>query len=308
MRDETPFNIQESKKLYAIAFSLSLLIHGILVLLVIIIPKFEFPSKFSEFKSYKIKLVSSEQLGKVSSSSKSALRDISKPLVGKTSSTSKSLPVYPVKKIAVESEGITSSKTEIKKLEPPNIDEKPRQTKEISQAWESLIPSLSPKATPKPITQRQELLSEPEPGQSTGKTGIQSTGKEKGQSAKGESSSQKTSKGEDSGTESGQSTEEYGLARRLYYSEVWRAIQNQWALPVDLLNREDLEAILIIKVRRDGTIMDVRFEKKSGNELFDTSCWKAIQKANPLPPFPKTYSPPYEEIGIRFRPKDLKRS
>jgi TonB family protein len=76
-------------------------------------------------------------------------------------------------------------------------------------------------------------------------------------------------------------------------------------VPSELINRDDIEAILVIKIRRDGTIMDVRFEKKSGNEIFDSSVWRAVQKANPLPPFPKTYSPPYEEIGIRFRPKDL---
>ncbi len=99
---------------------------------------------------------------------------------------------------------------------------------------------------------------------------------------------------------------EYGLAKRLYYSEVWKAIQNQWALPVELLNKKNLEAIVIIKVRRDGEIVSMRFEKKSGNPVFDESVWKAIKKANPLPPFPKIYSPPYEEFGIRFRPENLR--
>ncbi|SFM75098.1 energy transducer TonB [Thermodesulforhabdus norvegica] len=96
---------------------------------------------------------------------------------------------------------------------------------------------------------------------------------------------------------------EYGLARRLYYSEVWRAIQKQWALPVEFLGRGDLEAVIVIKVRRDGKILSMRFEKKSGNSLFDDSAWKAVKKADPLPPFPRIYSPPAEEIGIRFRPE-----
>lgn len=96
---------------------------------------------------------------------------------------------------------------------------------------------------------------------------------------------------------------EYAIARRLYYSEVWQAIQKQWALPMELLTRPNLEAVVVITVRRDGVITNARFEKKSGNSIFDDSVWKAIQKANPLPPFPKIYSPPSEEIGIRFRPE-----
>ncbi len=105
---------------------------------------------------------------------------------------------------------------------------------------------------------------------------------------------------------SSETSAEYGLTKRLYYSEVWKAIQNQWALPVELLNKKNLEAIVIIKVRRDGEIVNMRFEKKSGNPVFDESVWKAIKKANPLPPFPKIYSPPYEEFGIRFRPENLR--
>jgi TonB family protein len=96
-----------------------------------------------------------------------------------------------------------------------------------------------------------------------------------------------------------------GLARRLYYAEVWDAIRRQWALPKTLVNAKDLEAILVIVVRRDGRILDIQFEKRSGNSLFDDSVVRAVQKANPLPRFPEIYSPPREEIGVRFRPQDI---
>ena len=64
---------------------------------------------------------------------------------------------------------------------------------------------------------------------------------------------------------------------------------------------EGLEAIVVIKINRQGKIVKKMFEKKSGNVLFDQSVTEAIEKANPLPPLPPDYTQPYHEIGIRFR-------
>ncbi|MDP2753115.1 MAG: energy transducer TonB, partial [Nitrospirota bacterium] len=61
--------------------------------------------------------------------------------------------------------------------------------------------------------------------------------------------------------------------------------------------QKDLEAIISIKIKRDGAITAQRIEKSSGNTLFDRSAIKALAKASPLSP------PPYEmEIGVRFYP------
>jgi TonB family protein len=76
-------------------------------------------------------------------------------------------------------------------------------------------------------------------------------------------------------------------------------------LPETLKNAYDLEATLIVLVKRDGKILSHRFEKKSGNALYDESVVRAVLKADPLPSFPEAYSLPQEEIGVRFRPQDL---
>ena len=102
-----------------------------------------------------------------------------------------------------------------------------------------------------------------------------------------------------------QDTGEIALARRLYYASVWDKIRGQWALPKTYLGSNDVEAVLILNVRRDGRIINVRFEKRSGSTLFDDSVLRAVRKADPLPPFPDIYSPSSEEIGVRFRPEDL---
>jgi len=80
-----------------------------------------------------------------------------------------------------------------------------------------------------------------------------------------------------------------------YYTKIRREIWQQWAFPD--IGQKDLEAIISIKIMKDGTISIQRIEKSSGNPFFDKSAIKAITKASPLSP------PPYEmEIGVKFYP------
>jgi TonB family protein len=59
---------------------------------------------------------------------------------------------------------------------------------------------------------------------------------------------------------------------------------------------------MVVRTRRDGTVTDIQFEKKSGNPYFDDSVLKAILKSKPFPPFPDIYSPKEDDIVIRFSP------
>jgi len=83
------------------------------------------------------------------------------------------------------------------------------------------------------------------------------------------------------------------LAPDSYYSMIYRKIWSEWAYPD--AGSSGLEAIISIKIDRDGRIISHDIEKASGNALFDRSAVNAVTKASPLPP------PPYEmEIGVRF--------
>jgi TolA protein len=80
-----------------------------------------------------------------------------------------------------------------------------------------------------------------------------------------------------------------------YYSRITREIWQQWVFPDT--GQKDLEAIISIRILKDGTTIVQKIEKSSGNTLFDRSAIKALAKASPLPP------PPSEmEIGVRFYP------
>jgi colicin import membrane protein len=104
--------------------------------------------------------------------------------------------------------------------------------------------------------------------------------------------------GGDKRTDSSQPTSAYSMKGTLfddYYSRITKEIWQQWVFPDT--GQKDLEAIISIRILKDGTTTVQKIEKSSGNTLFDRSAIKALAKANPLPP------PPYEmEIGVRFYP------
>jgi colicin import membrane protein len=99
---------------------------------------------------------------------------------------------------------------------------------------------------------------------------------------------------------------ELSQALTLYRALVNEKIESNWVYPERLTAEKDkLEAIVVVRARRDGTVFDIQFEKKSGNSYFDDSVLKAILKSKPFPPFPDIYSPKEEEIVIRFSPANV---
>jgi len=90
----------------------------------------------------------------------------------------------------------------------------------------------------------------------------------------------------------------------LYQMEVEAKIRSNWAYPV-ALDKKQLEAVVVILVKQDGTILKTRIERRSASPLFDESVLKAIERSNPLPPFPDSYRKSSDEIEITFNLKDL---
>ena len=87
--------------------------------------------------------------------------------------------------------------------------------------------------------------------------------------------------------------------------EIENRIKSNWSYPVAAGNQKDLEALVIVKVKNDGTILDSWFKKPSSDNVFDQSVMKAVERSNPLPAFPEGYRRSYDEIEINFNLKDL---
>ena len=90
---------------------------------------------------------------------------------------------------------------------------------------------------------------------------------------------------------------------RTYYNAIWQRIKEEWILPEGLLEEVKEVPVIIIKVGRDGGIIESWFEEKSGSTMYDESAMRAIKKAHPLPPFPQELGEDVLEIGIRFHPE-----
>ncbi|MBN2061258.1 MAG: TonB family protein, partial [Deltaproteobacteria bacterium] len=96
-----------------------------------------------------------------------------------------------------------------------------------------------------------------------------------------------------------------GLPIRLYQMEVEYWIKSKWSYPVSVESGKKLEATVILDVKDDGSILDTRLTKKSGDSIFDQSVLKAIERSNPLPPFPEVIRKSHEEFEINFNLSEL---
>lgn len=95
------------------------------------------------------------------------------------------------------------------------------------------------------------------------------------------------------------------LVSQKYIFDIWEKIKQVWGLPGSYASKKDLESIVTIKIRKDGRIIDINFEKRSGNRLYDESILRAIRSIDPLPPIPPSFNSDTMEIGFRFLTGDI---
>jgi len=87
-----------------------------------------------------------------------------------------------------------------------------------------------------------------------------------------------------------------GTTADMYIAKISDEIWQEWSYPEYM--KKDLQAIVSVAIRKDGTLMDPRVEKKSGDLFFDNSVLKAIIKASPVTPPPSGME--MEILEIRF--------
>lgn len=91
-----------------------------------------------------------------------------------------------------------------------------------------------------------------------------------------------------------------------YYASIWARIKGQWALPRGIVPGQNLEAVIAVRILRDGSVSSIQYEKSSGNRYFDQSAWRAVRKAGPFPPFPESIRDGSLDVGIRFHSAEMK--
>jgi colicin import membrane protein len=95
----------------------------------------------------------------------------------------------------------------------------------------------------------------------------------------------------------------------IYNAEIWHQIQKNWAFSEEMAQgRTDLEAVIIVKIMRNGEMRDIWFEKRSGNTYFDETAYRAVKKSDPLPHLPEGFIGPFYEVGFRFNLSELQKN
>ena len=89
-----------------------------------------------------------------------------------------------------------------------------------------------------------------------------------------------------------------------YILDIWDKVKSAWGVP-GMTYKKDLETIVIIKIRKDGRIVDISVEKRSGNRIYDESILRVLRAVDPLPPIPASLNMDSMELGFRFLPGDL---
>jgi colicin import membrane protein len=93
----------------------------------------------------------------------------------------------------------------------------------------------------------------------------------------------------------------------IYRAVVASAIESNWAFSQQLAGgAQDLESIIVVKIKASGDIADTWFEKKSGNRYLDESVYRAVQKSTPLPPLPSDYPRRTYTLGLKFTPTGIR--
>lgn len=90
-----------------------------------------------------------------------------------------------------------------------------------------------------------------------------------------------------------------------YISSVRGRIMQYWSLPEYKQFDDSTQALYVIKVSRDGTIIKQFFEQYSDDSTFNQFVKKTVKDATPLPPMPPALKGKDYEFALRFRPGNI---
>lgn len=107
-----------------------------------------------------------------------------------------------------------------------------------------------------------------------------------------------------SGSSSGRQVQ--SVVMKQYLSSLYERVHSYWILPEMRNWDRSLETIVVLTIRRDGSVADMQVERKSRDPFFDQFVMKTLQSSVPMPRFPALMSQPTIEVGLRFKPGELK--
>lgn len=97
-----------------------------------------------------------------------------------------------------------------------------------------------------------------------------------------------------------------GGASDPYKSKIADIIQNNWQFSSQLLrSTKGMEVYVAINILPDGTISQIRYDRKAPSEYLNNSVKLALQKSSPLPAIPREYGSRSLWVGFVFTPEGV---
>ena len=95
------------------------------------------------------------------------------------------------------------------------------------------------------------------------------------------------------------------MVEQTYWGRVAERVRSKWALPEMRSWDATLLAQVLITINRNGDVVNIEFERRSRDPLFDQLVEKTIRSAAPMPPFPALMQQDTTEVGFKFKPGEL---
>lgn len=95
------------------------------------------------------------------------------------------------------------------------------------------------------------------------------------------------------------------IAVQQYASSLNAWIGSHWKIPEMLKKNRNLKTMVALTIRRDGSIVNMQIEQKSGDPFFDQSVMKALHNSSPMPRFPGVMTENSQEFILGFTPFGL---
>ena len=92
------------------------------------------------------------------------------------------------------------------------------------------------------------------------------------------------------------------LGYSYYLNSMLTRISDNWLNPY-AGGPQVLTATVVFTIERDGTIRDVKIEKKSGDATYDASCERSLLVTDKLPPLPPEFPGPQLKLHLEFEQK-----
>jgi protein TonB len=270
---------------------LSILLHGLLLVVIVMVPRFRLGTYVTVPVSYSVDLVSATPGGRAGASAPAKAPSVAPARPVPPAAAPRMAPVPPPPPAARSSEELTLPGKRPPQKAPAEVEPSLRPP---SAAGREKPRPAPPDLRPRPPAAVQ---APPAPQAPVAAAPVAPVGPVAAPAGSGEAGSAKTGGLELANGERGDGSG--GSALGYYLGLIDYKISTNWN-PVATGGARDNAVVIRFRVLRSGNVREVELETSSGDAGLDAAAMRAIRQSLPLPPFPNLLTEPFLNLRYRF--------